>query len=112
MTAHQDPIESLLDVLRGDEQPLDQWLAEAGFAHHDWPHDIDIDALSEDEQRAVISSVATQRLRERGEVPPHYTEIVECAGCGPVWLFAATGDRVLACPWCLNRAKGLPVPRP
>ena len=52
-----------------------------------------------------------RRLRERGEVPPTFTAIRECAACGPVFLESWTPERIEGCPWCLNRVKGLPIPR-
>ncbi len=48
-------------------------------------------------------------MRERGEAPAHYTSTAVCAHCGPVPIFSGAGERVLGCPWCFNRAKGLPM---
>lgn len=56
-----------------------------------------------------------EQQREKGEVPSHYTKIVICQGCGPVWLWPGSGNKdgvVFGCPWCLNRGKNLPVPNP
>ncbi len=60
---------------------------------------------------AFAHVVTTRRMRERGEVPPEYTAITECAGCGPVPVWVGCPPAVLACPWCFNRLRGLPVPR-
>ena len=59
---------------------------------------------------AFAHAVRTRRMRERGEVPPEYTNIAECAGCGSVPLWKGSPSRVLACPWCFNRLRGQPVP--
>jgi len=69
--------------------------------------------LNEDPARleAFAHVVMTRRMRERGEVPPEYTAITECAGCGPVPVWAGCPPAVLACPWCFNRLRGLLVPR-
>ena len=51
------------------------------------------------------------RMRERGEVPAHYTAITTCKQCGPVPIFEGAGPHVLGCPWCFNRLQGLPMPK-
>ncbi len=61
---------------------------------------------------ALARAIQTRRLRERGEVPPHYTEITVCAHCGPIMIFPGVAESVEGCPWCFNRVAGLPVPRP
>ena len=60
---------------------------------------------------ALANSITIRRMRERGEVPSHYTATTVCAHCGPVPISAGVAERVLGCPWCFNRVKGLPVPR-
>ena len=50
--------------------------------------------------------------RRRGIIPQHYTEPINCEACGPVWAWPGAPARALACPWCANRADGLPIPRP
>lgn len=55
--------------------------------------------------------LADNRTRANGHVPSHYTQAGECAMCGPVWLWPGA-EKVLACPWCVNRDKGLLIPRP
>ena len=61
---------------------------------------------------AFCKALADTLTRERGERPAHYTQTVECDGCGPVWLWVGTPDRVPSCPWCHNRLRKLPIPRP
>lgn len=68
--------------------------------------------MSLDALRAFALARAERLARERGEIPFRWTEIVHCEGCGPVWLWAGLPQRVMGCPWCLNRAKRLPVPHP
>ncbi len=77
------------------------------LAYGDWP------LLQDDPELldAFAHAVRTRRMRERGEVPPEYTSIVECARRGPVPLWEGAPATVQACPWCLNRAAGRPVPR-
>jgi len=60
---------------------------------------------------AFAAAVQARRLREQGQIPDGWTETVTCAGCGPVPLWPGLPEKVLACPWCFNRLRGLPVPR-
>jgi len=61
---------------------------------------------------ALAHAVVTRRQREQGERPPYWTETCQCAGCGPVFLWAGSPARVLGCPWCFNRVEERPIPRP
>ncbi len=61
---------------------------------------------------ALARAIQTRRMRERSEVPPHYTEVTVCAHCGPIPIFPGVGEQVEGCPWCFNRVRGLSVPRP
>jgi hypothetical protein len=61
--------------------------------------------------RAFALAVEARSLRESGRIPHHYTAVTECAGCGVVPIFAGAPEKVIGCPWCFNRLKGLPVPR-
>lgn len=61
---------------------------------------------------ALAELLRTQAQRDRGEVPPHYTQACECATCGPVWLWEGAPAHLTACPWCMTRAKGAPTPQP
>ena len=56
---------------------------------------------------ALAHSITIRRMRERGEVPSNYTSTTVCAHCGPVPIYPGMAERVLGCPWCFNRAKGL-----
>jgi hypothetical protein len=55
-------------------------------------------------------AVEIRKMRERGEIPPHYTKSVTCERCGPVMLWEGAPNTVVGCPWCLNRAAGKPAP--
>ncbi len=88
------------------DTPEDDILAEAQRIAGNEPN------LSEDEYQALIRAIQTRRMRERGEVPPHYTEVTVCAHCGPIMIFPGVAESVEGCPWCFNRVAGLPVPRP
>ncbi len=70
------------------------------------------DTITEEERQALAKAIHIRRMRERGEVPPHYTATTICDHCGPVPSFPGVGPRVTGCVWCFRRAKGLPVPRP
>lgn len=65
----------------------------------DWP---EVEADPE-LARAFANAIQTRRLRERGQIPPSYTNVTVCAGCGPVPIWAGASEHVLACPWCFNR---------
>ncbi len=101
----------LLDILRkpGAERiAQDHGLTLADLkqsAGLDWPEIPEDRATLE----ALARSIQTRRLRERGEVPPHYTSTTSC---GPIPIFSGVAERVVFCPWCFNRVAGLPVPRP
>ncbi len=66
--------------------------------------------LSREEAEAMAHAIQTRRMRERGEVPAHYTATTTCKHCGPVPIFPGVPATVLGCPWCFNRVQGLPVP--
>ena len=59
---------------------------------------------------AFAASLDQRRGMERGTRPTSYSKQATCAQCGPIWLWTP-GD-VLGCPWCWNRIRGLPIPRP
>lgn len=50
--------------------------------------------------------------RRAGYVPQGWAQACTCDRCGPVWLWGDIPRHVLGCPWCFNRAAGLPIPRP
>ncbi|MCZ6759358.1 MAG: hypothetical protein O7D29_03145 [Gemmatimonadetes bacterium] len=61
---------------------------------------------------ALARAIQIRRMREHGEIPPHYTATTTCRHCGEVPIFEGAGERVPGCPWCLNRVSGKPIPRP
>jgi hypothetical protein len=64
-----------------------------------------------DETLTVFAQALVQRREMRqGIRPDSYSERATCAHCGPIWLWVECD--VLGCPWCWNRARGLPIPRP
>ena len=72
----------------------------------DWP-EVEADPKFAE---ALAHAVQTRRMRERDEVPPHYTATTVCAGCGPVPIWVGAPEHVLACPWCFNRLAGRSIP--
>ncbi len=62
--------------------------------------------------RAFADMLSITAMRERGEAPLHYTMTTTCRRCGPVPIFEGCPPRVDGCPWCHNRIRGLPRPRP
>ena len=67
---------------------------------------------SAEEAAAIAYCERVAADREAGRTPPSYTATTHCRGCGLVPIFAGAPARVDACPWCFNRTKGLPIPRP
>ena len=58
--------------------------------------------------QAMIYSLVTAEVRERGEIPSSYTAVVYCQTCNQdVPHFPVGVEMVGACVWCLN---GQPVP--
>lgn len=70
----------------------------------DWPEVEANPVLFETLARAI----QTRWMRERGEVPAHYTAKTICKHCGSVPIFEGVPERVEGCPWCFNRRKGMP----
>ena len=58
--------------------------------------------------------LAENHLIDQGEVPSSFTATTHCIACGDVFIppSLVNGGKVLGCPWCWNRTKGLPVPKP
>jgi hypothetical protein len=108
--------ETMLNRLRARKDELLPVLMAAKFgltvtalreaAGPDWPEVERDPALLE----CLAHAVQTRRMRERGEVPAHYTATTTCTHCGPVPIFPGVPAHVLACPWCFNRVAGMPVP--
>lgn len=77
-------------------------------AGEDWPSlEADSAMLS-----AFAHALQARRMRERGDVPSHYTAVTHCRGCGPVPIFSGVPKMVEGCPWCFVRVTGGIVPRP
>ncbi len=62
------------------------------------------------EMPVVAKMVEIAEMRERGQIPSHYTSTTTCKHCGPVPIWPGCPPEVLGCPWCMNRHMGLPVP--
>ncbi len=62
------------------------------------------------ELNGFFNLLSVTYTRQRGETPVHYTSVTTCERCGavPIWVGCAT--KVKGCPWCFNRAAGLPIP--
>ncbi len=74
----------------------------------------DLDKASNDPAllEAAMRWVTEAKQMERGVVPDAFTQTTDCKYCGPVyvpegWPQPTTNN----CPWCMNRLKGLPIPR-
>ena len=67
---------------------------------------------TEAEKRAIEYCERVAKDREAGRVPASYISTTHCRGCGTVPIFAGAPARVDSCPWCSNRSRGLPIPRP
>jgi hypothetical protein len=74
----------------------------------DWP-EVEADPKL---AQSFANAIQTRRLREHGQIPPSYTSVTVCAGCGPVPIWAGAPEHVLACPWCFNRIAGKAIPTP
>lgn len=70
-----------------------------------------IDDLEPDEQPIAAEMLQIIQMREHGRVPDHYTSTTTCKHCGPVPIWDGCPPEVNGCPWCLNRHKGLPIPK-
>lgn len=79
------------------------------------------EGLSRDTLRSYVLALRDSDLRKRGKCPTNETAPARCRMCGPVWLcpevaalapIVSGWPVVLGCPWCTNRAKGMPIPRP
>jgi len=74
----------------------------------------DWEAIANDPKqlKAFYELLMISEMRERGQIPAHYTSTTTCNHCGTVPIFEGCLPEVLGCPWCFNRHKGLPIPRP
>jgi len=83
--------------------PIRELRAEAG---DDW-----LEIIADKSQfEAFAQTLLVTRMRERGEVPSHYTAVTECRFCGIVPIFEGCPHKVGGCPWCFNRVSGRPMP--
>ena len=62
--------------------------------------------------KAAMRWVTEAKQMQRGVVPDAFTQTTDCKYCGPVyvpdgWPQPATNN----CHWCMNRLKGLPIPK-
>lgn len=62
--------------------------------------------------RFFAGALRDRRMRELGQVPPGYSAARTCKHCGPVLVEPWRPEAMIACPWCLNRLKGQPIPSP
>ncbi len=58
----------------------------------------------------VHEMIQITQMRYEGKTPDHYTSTTTCNRCGPVPIWEGCPPKVLGCPWCFNRLKGLPIP--
>ncbi len=68
--------------------------------------------LEDREIPVATEMVAIMEMREKGVTPDHYTSTPTCKHCGPVPIWDGCPPNVQGCPWCLNRHRGLPIPKP
>ena len=101
----QENIPAIAEIAKRHGLTLSELQQAAG---PDWPEVEANLALA----NALADVVKTRWMRERGQVPPNYTSVTVCAGCGPVPMWPNSPEYVLACPWCFNRAAGKPIPTP
>lgn len=66
--------------------------------------------LGEEMLSGFVKALVQRRAMDTGVCPDSYSERADCAGCGPVWLWRP--GNVIGCPWCKNRLRGAPIPRP
>ena len=72
----------------------------------------DWDEVADDPKKlkAYFELLMISEMREKGQIPDHYTSTTTCKHCGPVPIWDGCPPEVLGCPWCFNRHKGLPIP--
>lgn len=85
--------------------PVEEVAAELG---KDWEQIKDDPSLV----MAYAESIATIRQVRNGIVPEGWTGEFDCANCGTVYIQPGGPKEILGCPWCVNTATGLRVPRP
>ena len=60
--------------------------------------------------KAYCEMLMVVEMRERGQIPDHYTGTTTCSRCGPVPIWDSCPPYVDGCPWCFNRIQGLSIP--
>ena len=100
--------ESLITTVAEYKAQLLKELGElADLANDEWP-----EILGNPHDLKVYCEMSQiTKMREKGEVPHHYTATTICMSCGPVPIWEGCEPKVVGCPWCLNRAAGRPLPR-
>lgn len=75
---------------------------------------LDAEGMSDAALREWLRLRDDARIMARGLVPWRWNgeQASICAGCGPVALWPGAPDRVLACPWCWHRRRGIGPARP
>ncbi|MCH8867870.1 MAG: hypothetical protein IID58_13600 [Proteobacteria bacterium] len=61
--------------------------------------------------KAFAELLMIVEMREKGICPDHYTATTACKHCGPVPIWDGCPPKVNGCPWCMNRHRGLPIPK-
>lgn len=89
-----------------DQQFTQEYLK--NFLGEDW-------LLYKDNPKALMAwkdLLYEQQLMRQGQVPPDFTAKAYCESCQQqVYIPPAQASKVLfGCPWCLNKANGLPIP--
>lgn len=78
-------------------------------AGEDWPHVCE----TVERLKAFADMVSIRQTVEAGTVPARFTATAICRWCGPVYVPPAwSGQQINSCPWCLNRHRHKPIPRP
>lgn len=58
----------------------------------------------------IARGVAEKKEIANGTRPAGFNERATCLRCGPIW--SKNHGKFTNCPWCINRLKGIPIPRP
>ena len=61
--------------------------------------------------KAFAELLMIVEMREKGICPAHYIGTTHCKHCGVVPIWDGCPSEVQGCSWCLNRHRGLPIPR-
>ena len=98
----------LIDRIKSEKprllRDLERLRKEAG---NDW----DEIAADPAQLKAFAELLMIVEMREKGICPDHYTSTTDCKHCGPVPIWEGCPPKVQHCTWCLNRLKGLSIPK-